>query len=95
MEKILDRDDKPDHILIETSGLALPKPLVKAFNWPEIRAQVTVDGVITVVDTKALAKVDLPMMKMQFKPSAKLITSLTMITHWKKFSKINCNALIW
>ena len=56
MEKILDRDDKPDHILIETSGLALPKPLVKAFNWPEIRAQVTVDGVITVVDTKAVSE---------------------------------------
>ncbi len=54
MEKLLDRDDKPDHILIETSGLALPKPLVKAFNWPEIRAQVTVDGVITVVDSKAV-----------------------------------------
>ncbi|MDX1739082.1 MAG: cobalamin biosynthesis protein CobW, partial [Alphaproteobacteria bacterium] len=54
MEALLDRDEKPDHILIETSGLALPKPLVKAFNWPEIRAQVTVDGVITVVDSKAV-----------------------------------------
>lgn len=56
MESILDRDEKPDHILIETSGLALPKPLVKAFNWPEIRAQVTVDGVVTVVDSKAVAE---------------------------------------
>ena len=56
MEKLLDRPDKPDHIVIETSGLALPKPLVKAFNWPEIKAQVTVDGVITVVDGKALAE---------------------------------------
>ncbi|RED47669.1 cobalamin biosynthesis protein CobW [Aestuariispira insulae] len=54
IEGILDREDKPDHILIETSGLALPKPLVKAFNWPEVRAQVTVDGVITVVDSKAV-----------------------------------------
>jgi len=56
MEALLDRPDKPDHIVIETSGLALPKPLVKAFNWPEIKAQVTVDGVITVVDGKALAE---------------------------------------
>ena len=56
MQALLDRDEKPDHILIETSGLALPKPLVKAFNWPEIRAQVTVDGVITVVDSKAVAE---------------------------------------
>ncbi|MDX1575301.1 MAG: GTP-binding protein, partial [Kiloniellales bacterium] len=44
MERLLDRPDPPDHIVIETSGLALPKPLVKAFNWPEIRTRVTVDG---------------------------------------------------
>ncbi len=56
METLLDRPDKPDHIVIETSGLALPKPLVKAFNWPEIKAQVTVDGVVTVIDAKALAE---------------------------------------
>ena len=55
MEKLLDRDAPPDHIVIETSGLALPKPLVKAFNWPEIRTRVTVDGVIAVVDADALA----------------------------------------
>ena len=40
--------------MIETSGLALPKPLVKAFNWPEIRTRVTVDGVIAVVDAAAV-----------------------------------------
>ncbi len=56
IEAILDRPDKPDHILIETSGLALPKPLVKAFNWPEVKARVTVDGVVTVVDGKAVAE---------------------------------------
>jgi len=54
MESILDREEQPDHILIETSGLALPKPLVKAFTWPEIRARVTVDSVITVVDGPAV-----------------------------------------
>ena len=46
IEKILDRDDPPDHIVIETSGLALPKPLVQAFGWPEVRTRVTVDGVV-------------------------------------------------
>jgi cobalamin biosynthesis protein CobW len=56
MQKLLARKDKLDHIIIETSGLALPQPLVRAFNWPEIKAQVTVDGVITVVDAKALAE---------------------------------------
>ncbi len=47
---LLNRPNPPDHIIIETSGLALPKPLVKAFHWPEIRARVTVDGVLAVVD---------------------------------------------
>ncbi len=56
MQKLLARKDRPDHIIIETSGLALPQPLVRAFNWPEIKSQVTVDGVITVVDAKALAE---------------------------------------
>lgn len=55
MTKLLERENRPDHIVIETSGLALPQPLVAAFNWPEIRTQVTVDGVITVVDSAAVA----------------------------------------
>ncbi len=54
--KLIERDDAPDHIVIETSGLALPQPLVKAFNWPEISSSVTVDGVITVVDGPALSQ---------------------------------------
>lgn len=52
--KLLERENKPDHIVIETSGLALPQPLVNAFNWPEIREQVTVDGVVSVVDSRAV-----------------------------------------
>jgi len=55
MEALLDRASPPDHILIETSGLALPKPLIKAFGWPAVRARVTVDGVIAVVDGPAVA----------------------------------------
>jgi len=55
MEALLDRPEPPEHIVIETSGLALPKPLVKAFNWPEIRSRVTVDGVVAVVDAPAVA----------------------------------------
>jgi cobalamin biosynthesis protein CobW len=56
IEKLLGLDPLPDHIVIETSGLALPKPLVKAFDWPAIRARLTVDGVIAVVDGKAVAE---------------------------------------
>ncbi len=55
MQALLDRAAPPEHILIETSGLALPKPLLKAFNWPGIRSRVTVDGVIAVVDGPAVA----------------------------------------
>ena len=55
METLLARAEPPDHIVIETSGLALPKPLVRAFNWPSVRARVTVDGVIAVVDGPAVA----------------------------------------
>lgn len=55
MEKLINRDNPPDHIVIETSGLALPQPLVRAFNWPEIRNRVTVDGVVTMVDGAAMA----------------------------------------
>jgi cobalamin biosynthesis protein CobW len=56
MEFLLDRPERPDHIVIEASGLALPKPLVKAFNWPEVRSRVTVDGVIAVIDAPAVAE---------------------------------------
>ena len=55
MQKLLEQRPLPDHIIIETSGLALPQPLVQAFNWPDIRAQVMLDGVITLVDGPALA----------------------------------------
>jgi len=55
MEKLVERRDQIDHILIETSGLALPKPLVQAFNWPGIKEYCTVDAVITVVDGPAIA----------------------------------------
>ena len=54
MRALIDRPNPPDHIVIETSGLALPKPLLKAFSWPDIRSRVTVDGVVAVVDGPAI-----------------------------------------
>ena len=53
MEALLSRAAPPDHIIIETSGLALPKPLVQAFDWPSVRTRVTVDGVVAVIDADA------------------------------------------
>ncbi|RTZ63635.1 MAG: cobalamin biosynthesis protein CobW [Aquificaceae bacterium] len=56
MKKLVARRNEIDHVLIETSGLALPKPLVQAFNWPEVKSHFTVDSVITVVDGPALSE---------------------------------------
>ncbi len=55
LDTILSRQPTVEHIVIETSGLALPKPLVQAFHWPAIKSRVTVDGVVAVVDGAALA----------------------------------------
>ncbi|MGD9866304.1 MAG: cobalamin biosynthesis protein CobW [Pseudodonghicola sp.] len=55
IEALMARPQKPDHILIETSGLALPKPLLRAFDWPAIRSRITVDGVIALADAEAVA----------------------------------------
>lgn len=54
IEALLDWPEPPDHIIIEASGLALPKSLVQAFNWPEVRSRVTVDGVVAVIDGPAV-----------------------------------------
>jgi cobalamin biosynthesis protein CobW len=55
LDAILSRNPAVEHIVIETSGLALPKPLVQAFHWPAIKSRVTVDGVVAVVDGAAVA----------------------------------------
>jgi cobalamin biosynthesis protein CobW len=55
IEALMAMPVRPDHILIETSGLALPKPLLKAFDWPAIRSRITVDGVIALADAEAVA----------------------------------------
>ena len=56
MQTVLERADQLDGIVIETSGLALPEPLLQAFNWPEIRHRTRVSGVVSVVDGQALAQ---------------------------------------
>ena len=56
MEAVLEQADQLDGIVIETSGLALPEPLLQAFQWPEIRHRTRVSGVVTVVDGEALAR---------------------------------------
>ena len=55
IEQLMALPETPEHIIIETSGLALPKPLLKAFDWPAIKSRITVDGVIAVADAEAVA----------------------------------------
>ena len=55
IEALMALDPRPEHIIIETSGLALPKPLLSAFDWPDIRSKITVDGVIALADAEAVA----------------------------------------
>ena len=54
MEFLLERADQLDGIVVETSGLALPEPLVAAFGWPEIRTRTRVNAVVAGVDGEAL-----------------------------------------
>ncbi|KFI32459.1 cobalamin biosynthesis protein CobW [Haematobacter missouriensis] len=56
IERLMALEPRPDHIVIETSGLALPKPLLKAFDWPDLRSRITIDGVVAVADAEAVAK---------------------------------------
>ena len=55
IEQLMALTPRPDHILVETSGLALPKPLLKAFDWPDLRSRITIDGVVAVADAEAVA----------------------------------------
>ncbi len=56
LRRLLEREPQPEQVLIETSGLALPKPLVQAFNWPDIQPWYTVDAVVAVLDAAAIAR---------------------------------------
>eukprot|EP00939_MAST-03C_sp_MAST-3C-sp1_P005244 g5244.t1 len=57
LSKILDRDDKFDAIIIETTGLADPSPVAQTFFVDEkISYKARLDGIITVVDAKYIEK---------------------------------------
>lgn len=89
IETLLMLKDPPDHIIIETSGLALPKPLVKAFDWPSIRSKLTVDGVLAVVDARAVVEGRFADPPETADRRQKKLFQLTMIIRWKKYLKIS------
>lgn len=55
MLDLIERREDIDHIIIETSGLAMPKPLIRAVNWPDLKPHITIDAVVTVVDAVGVA----------------------------------------
>ena len=85
----------PDHIVIETSGLALPKPLVKAFDWPEVRTRVTVDGVVAVVDGAAVATAASPTIPRRSRASARPIPRSTTTARSPSCSRTSSPAPTW
>ncbi len=54
IEKLLDSSDQLDGIVVETSGLALPRPLLLALDWPAVRTRLILNGVVTLVDGEAI-----------------------------------------
>ena len=54
MSQLRKRKGEIDHVLIETSGLALPTPVMRALAWPEVRNDFQLDAVLAVVDTPQL-----------------------------------------
>ena len=53
LARLIDRPDRPDHVILEASGVALPRMLLHALRAPEIATRVTIDGVVAVVDAAA------------------------------------------
>ena len=96
MRTILARDPAPDHIVIETSGLALPKPLVAAFNWPEVRSRLTVDGVLVVADAEAvLRRAVRPRSRPRSRPSVPPTPRSTTRTRSRSCSRSSSAAPTW
>jgi G3E family GTPase len=56
ISNLMQRRDRFDHIVIETTGLADPAPVIQTFFMDdEVKAQTRLDAVVTVVDAKHIA----------------------------------------
>src|ERR1700737_911507 len=57
LNNLMRRRDKFDYILIETTGLADPAPVVQTFFVDdELREQMSLDGLVTLVDAKHISQ---------------------------------------
>jgi cobalamin biosynthesis protein CobW len=93
MDKLLSRERPLDAIVIETSGLALPQPLLKAFAWPAVKTRATVDGVVTVVDALALSEGRVTLDEDAVAEQRAKASNTT--TQSRKCSRTSSLALIW
>ena len=92
METLLARTPLPDHIVIETSGLALPQPLLQAFQWPEVKSRISVDGVVAVIDAPAVlegrfARIILRPLRAK-EPPIQIWTMRALYTSWSRTSSL-------
>lgn len=57
IEKLMEREGRFDHVIVETSGLADPAPIAGMF-WLDdaLMARVKLDGVVTVVDAQTIMR---------------------------------------
>ena len=54
IKALLEFNPPIESIIIETSGLALPIPLIQALNWPEIRSSIYLDVVVGIVNGESM-----------------------------------------
>ena len=54
--RILERDDRVDYMVIETTGVADPLPIILTFLGTEIRDLTNIDSILTVVDVEAFKR---------------------------------------
>jgi len=54
IKALLEFNPPIESIIIETSGLALPIPLIQALNWPEIRSSIYLDIVVGIVNGESM-----------------------------------------
>jgi G3E family GTPase len=95
MLKLLDRPNPPEHIIIETSGLALPRPLIKAFQWPDIRTRATIDGVITLITPMRSPRGGSRRMRRRWRRRARRIRRSTMTARSRNCSTTSSPAPTW
>ena len=51
-DKVLERPEPPDYLVVETTGLADPLPVAMTFLGSDLRNETRLDSIITVIDAE-------------------------------------------